>query len=151
MFCYQRNGFCCCIKRSVLHLGLWVHKRFLCITYRRCMTASATPYAKDFLSPNFGYRDRCFVIPFMMIFLMECSTTPILVKGPVGFIRKISIVGFPRIILFGLKWFVEDGVPGPQLFRVGQKLRPFLYHPPVNLSWVTIRELLQLHHFFQTS
>src|SRR6218665_2088081 len=40
------------------------------------MTASATPYAKDFLSPIVGYRDRCFVIPFMMIFLMECSTTP---------------------------------------------------------------------------
>src|SRR6218665_3156845 len=72
------------IKRSVLRLGLWVHKRFLSITYRRCMTASATPYAKDFLSPIFGYRDRCFVIPFMMIFLLECSTTPILVKGPVG-------------------------------------------------------------------
>src|SRR6218665_73314 len=72
MFCYQRNGLCSRIKRSVLHLGLWVHKRFLSITYRRCMTASATPYAKDFLSPIFGYRDRCFVIPFMMIFLMEC-------------------------------------------------------------------------------
>src|SRR6218665_3649911 len=92
MFGYQRNGLCGRIKRSVLHLGLWVHKRFLCITYRRCMTASATPYAKDFLSPIFGYRDRCFVIviPLMMIFLMECSTTPILVKGLVGFIRKIS-------------------------------------------------------------
>src|SRR6218665_2348552 len=51
--------------------------------YRRGMTASATAYAMDFLSPIFGYRDRCFVIviPFMMIFLMECSTTPILVKG----------------------------------------------------------------------
>src|SRR6218665_2979779 len=29
--------------------------------------------------------------------------------------------------------------------------RPLLYHPSVNLSWKTIRELLQLHHFFQTS
>src|SRR6218665_690745 len=67
MFGYQRNGLCCRIKRSVLRLGLLVHKRFLSITYRRCMTASATPYAKDFLSPIFGYRDRCFVIPFMMI------------------------------------------------------------------------------------
>src|SRR6218665_964679 len=121
------------------------------LAYRRCMTASATPYAKDFLSPIFGYRDRCFVIPFMMIFLMECSTTPIPVKGLVGFIRKISIVGFPRIILFGMKWFVENGVLVRQLFRVDQKLRPFLYHPSVNLSWETIRELLQLHHFFQTS
>src|SRR6218665_1999443 len=109
--------------------GLWVHKRFPSITYRRCMTASATPYAKDFLSPIFGYWDRCFVIPFMMIFLMECSTTPILVKGLVGFIRKISIVGFPRIILFGMKWFVENGVLVRQLCRIDQKLRPFLYHP----------------------
>ena len=25
-------------------------------------------------------------------------------------IRKISIVGFPRIILFGVKWLVENGV-----------------------------------------
>src|SRR6218665_2422191 len=97
MFCYQRNGFCCCIKRSVLHLGLWVHKRFLSITYRRCMTASATPYAKDFLSPNFGYRDRCFVIPFMMIFLMECSTTPILVKGLVGFLKIIRTTNFEQL------------------------------------------------------
>src|SRR6218665_3642198 len=115
----------------VLHLGLWVHKRFLCITYRRCMTASATPYAKDFLSPIFGYEDRCFVIviPFMMIFLMECSTTPILVNGLVGFMQKISIVGFPRIILFGVKWLVENGVLVRQLCRVDQKLRPFLYHP----------------------
>src|SRR6218665_3501151 len=90
MFGYQRNGLCCRIKRSVLRLGLWVHKRFLSITYRRCMTASATAYAKDFLSPIFGYRDRCFVIviPFMMIFLMECSTTPILFKGLVGFYPK---------------------------------------------------------------
>src|SRR6218665_2328965 len=75
---------------------------------------------KGLLEPNFGYRDRCFVIviPFMMIFLMECSTTPILVKGLVGFIRKISIVGFPRIILFGVKWFVENGVLVRQLCRV---------------------------------
>src|SRR6218665_662696 len=64
------------------------------------------------LSPIFGYRDRCFVIviTFMMIFLMECSTTPILVKGLIGFIRTISIVGFPRIILFGVKWLVVNGV-----------------------------------------
>src|SRR6218665_849522 len=153
MFGYQRNGLCCRIKRSVLRLGLWVHKPFLSITYRRCMTASATPYAKDFLSPISGYRDRCFVIviPLMMIFLMECSTTPILVKGLVGFIRKISIVGFPRIILFGVKWFVDNGVLVRQLCRVDQKLRPFLYHPSVNFSWETIRELLQLHHFFQTN
>src|SRR6218665_810944 len=151
MFGYQRNGLCSRIKRSVLHLGLWVHKRFLSITYRRCMTASATPYAKDFLSPIFGYRDRCFmiVIPFMMIFLMECSTTPILVKGLVGFIRKISIVGFPRIILFGGKWLVENGVLVRQLCRVDPKFRPFLYHPSMNFSLETIRELLQLHHFFQ--
>src|SRR6218665_4011408 len=153
MFGYQRNGLCSYIKRSVLRLGLWVHKRFLSITYRRCMTASATPYAKDFRSPIFGYRDRCFVIviPVIMIFLMECYTTPILVKGLVRFIRKISIVGFPRIILFGVKWFVENGVLVRQLCRVDQKLRPFLYHPSVNLSWETIRELLQLHHFFQTN
>src|SRR6218665_3788552 len=72
-------------------------------------------------------------------------------EGLVGFIRKISIVGFPRIILFGMKWFVENGVLIRQLCRVDQKLRPLLYHPPVNLSWKTIRELLQLHHFFQTS
>src|SRR6218665_1542401 len=76
---------------------------------------------------------------------------PILVKGLVGFIRKISIVGFPRIILFGMKWFVENGVLVRQLCRVDQKLRPLLSHPSVNLSWETIRELLQLHHFFQTS
>src|SRR6218665_1919686 len=151
MFGYQRNGLCSYIKRSVLRLGLRVQKRFPSIAYRRCMTASATPYAKDFLSPIFGYRDRCFVIPFMMIFLIECSTTPILVKGLVGFIRKISIVGFPRIILFGVKWFAENGVLVRQLCRVDQKLWPFLYHPSVNLSWETIRELLQLHHFFQTS
>src|SRR6218665_3203273 len=151
MFGYQRNGLCCHIKRGVLRMGLWVHKRFLSITYRRCMTASATPYAKNFLSPIFGYRDRCFVIPFMMIFLMECSTTPILVKGPLGFIRKISIVGFPRIILFGMKWFVENGVLVRQLSRVDQKLRPLLYHPSVNFSWDTIRELLQLHHFLQSN
>src|SRR6218665_2478169 len=150
MFGYQRNRLCSNIKRSVLRLGLWVHKRFPSIAYRRCMTASATPYAKDFLSPIFGYRDRCFVIPFM-IFLMECSTTPILVKGLVGFIRTISIVGFPRIILFGMKWFVENGVLVRQLCRVDQKFRPFLYHPSVNLSWETIRELLQLLHFFQPS
>src|SRR6218665_3549813 len=153
VFCYQSNGFRCRIKYSVLHLGLWVHKRFLCITYRRCMTASATPYAKDFLSPIFGYRDRRFVIviSLMMIFLMECSTTPILVKGLLGFIRIISIVGFPRIILFGVKWLVENGGLVPSLCGVNQKLRPFLYHPSVNLSWETIRELLQLHHFFQSN
>src|SRR6218665_977461 len=153
MFGYQRNGFCCGVKRSVLRLGLWVHKQFLSITCRRCMTASATPYAKDFLSPIFGYRDCCFVIviSLMMIFLMECSTTPILVKGLLRFIRKISIVGFPRIILFGVKWLVENGVLVRQLFCVNQKLRPFLYHPSVNFSWETIRELLQLHHFFQSS
>src|SRR6218665_2814157 len=112
VFCYQSNGLCCHIKRSVLRLGLWVHKRFLCITYRRCMTASATPYAKDFLNPIFGYRDLCFVIviSLMMIFLMECSTTPILVKGLVGFIRKISIVGFQSILLFGVKRLVETSV-----------------------------------------
>src|SRR6218665_2647897 len=99
------------MKCSVLHLGLGVHNRFLCITYRRCMTASATPYAKDLWSPILGYRDRCFVIviPLMMTFLMECSTTPILIKGFLGFIRIISI-GFPRIILFGVKWLVENGV-----------------------------------------
>src|SRR6218665_1068747 len=153
MFGYQRNGLCGRIKRSVLHLGLWVYKRFLSITYRRCMTASATPFAKDFLSPIFGYRDRCFVIviPFMIIFLMECSTTPILVKGLVGFIRKISIVGFRRIILFGVKWLVENGVLVRQLFRFDQKLRPFLFHPSMNLRWKTIRELLQLHLLFQTN
>src|SRR6218665_89071 len=78
MFGYQRNCFRCGVKRSVLRLGLWVHKRFFSITCRRCMTASATPYAKDFVSVIFGYRDRCFVIPFMMISLMECSTTPFL-------------------------------------------------------------------------
>ena len=82
------------------------------------MTASATSYAKDFLSPIFGYRDSCFVIPLMMISLMECSTTPILVKGLIGFIRKISIVGFPRIILFGVKWFVQNGALVRQLSRV---------------------------------
>src|SRR6218665_1390056 len=153
MFGYQRNRLCCRIKRSVLRLGLWVHIRFLCITYRRFMTASATPYAKDFLSPIFGCRDRCFVIviPFMTIFLMECSTTPILVKGLVGFIPKISLVGFSIMFLFCRKWFVEAGVLFRQLCRVDQKLRPFLSHPSVNFSWETIRELLQLHHFFQTS
>src|SRR6218665_2538470 len=79
--CYQSNNFRRRIKCSALHLGLGVHKRFLCITYRRCMTASATSYAKDFWSPILGYRDRCFVIviPLMMIFLMECSTTPSLI------------------------------------------------------------------------
>src|SRR6218665_3703112 len=60
MFCYQSNCFRRRIKCSVLHLCLGVHNRFLCITYRRCMTASATPYAKDFWSPILGYRDRCF-------------------------------------------------------------------------------------------
>src|SRR6218665_1775168 len=65
------------------------------------------------------------------------------------FYPKNFIVGFPRIILFGMKWFVENGVLVRQLCRVDQKLRPLLYHPSVNLSWETIRELLQLHHFFQ--
>src|SRR6218665_528745 len=67
---------------------------------------------KGLLEPKFGYRDRCFVIviPLMMIFLMECSTTAIIMKGFFGFIRIISIVGFPRIILFGVKWLVENGV-----------------------------------------
>src|SRR6218665_3831785 len=112
MFCYQSNKFRRRIKCSVLHLGLGVHKRFLCITYRRCMTASATPYAKDFWSPILDYRDCCFVtaIFLMMIFLMECSTTPILIKGFLRFIRIIPIIGFPRIILFGVKWFVDNGV-----------------------------------------
>src|SRR6218665_2057488 len=50
-----------------------------------------------------------------------------------------------------MKWFVENGVLVRQLCRVDQKLRPFLYHPSVNLSSETIRELLQLHHFFQTN
>src|SRR6218665_2405005 len=112
VFCYQNNCFWRRNICSVLHLGLWVHKRFLCITYRRCMTASETPYAKDFWSPILGYRDRCFVIviPLMMIFLVECSTTAILMKEFFGFIRIISIVGFPRIILFGVKWLLENGV-----------------------------------------
>src|SRR6218665_3636114 len=111
VFCYQSKCFRRRFKCSVLHLGLWVHKRFLCITYRRCMTASATPYAKDFWSPITGYRDRCFVIviPLMMIFL-EFYTAAILLKGFFGFIRIISIDGFPRIILFGVKWLVENGV-----------------------------------------
>src|SRR6218665_1741768 len=67
---------------------------------------------KGLLEPSFGYRDRCFVIviPLMMIFQMECSTTAILMKGFFRFIRIISIVGFPRIILFGVKWLVENGV-----------------------------------------
>src|SRR6218665_1510215 len=112
VFCYQSNCFRRRIKCSVLHLGLGVHKRLLCITYRRCMTASATPYAMDFWSPILSYRDRCFVIviPLMMIFLMECSTTPILMKGFLGFIQIISFILFPRIILFGVKWLVENGV-----------------------------------------
>src|SRR6218665_1071640 len=79
---------------------------------------------KGLLEPNFcGYRDRCFVIviSLMMIFRMECSTTPILVKGLIGFIRKISIVGFPRIILFGVKWLFENGPPPPHPFPTHQK------------------------------
>src|SRR6218665_3181040 len=112
MFGYQRNCMRSRFKCSVLHLGLWVHKRFSCIAYRRCMTASATPYAKNFWSPIFGDWDPCFVIviPLMMIFLVECSTTAILMKEFFGFIRIISIVGFPRIILFGVKWLLENGV-----------------------------------------
>src|SRR6218665_345148 len=91
---YQSNSLRYRIKRSGLHLSLWVQNRFLCITYRRCMTASATPYAKDFWNPILGYRDGCFVIviPLMMIFLMECSTTPILMKSFLVFIRIIPIV-----------------------------------------------------------
>src|SRR6218665_3575779 len=141
MFCYQSNCFRRRIKCSVLHLGLGVHKRFLCITYRRCMTASATPYAKDFWSPILGYRDRCFVIviSLMMIFLMECYTTPILMKGFLELIRIIPITGFPRIILFGVKWLVENGVLVLYLSRPGQKARPFLYHPPLNFSLQKIR------------
>src|SRR6218665_3860327 len=61
-----------------------------------------------------------------------------------GFIRVILIVGFPRIILFGIIWFVENGVLVRQLCRVDQKLRPLLYNPSVDLSWQTIRELFQL-------
>src|SRR6218665_674077 len=76
------------------------------------MTASDTPYAKDLWCPILRYRDRCFLIfiPLMMTFLMGVSTTPILMKCFLGFIRVILIVGFPRIILFGVKWFVENGV-----------------------------------------
>src|SRR6218665_99278 len=112
------------------------------------MTTSATPYAKDLLCPILRYRDRCFliVIPLIMKFLMGVSTTPILMKCFLGFIRVILIVGFPRIILFGAKWFVENGVLVRQLCRVDQKLRSLFYNPPVDLSWQTIRELLQLHH-----
>src|SRR6218665_1260934 len=112
------------------------------------MTASATPYAKDSWCSILRYRDRCLliVIPLMMIVLMGVSTTPILMKCFLGFIRVIFVVGFRRIILFGVKWFVENGVLVRQLCRVDQKLRPLLYNPSVDLSWQTIRELLQLHH-----
>src|SRR6218665_3623436 len=65
---------------------------------------------------------------------------------PKNFDRRIS-----KNYLVRLKWFVENGVLVRQLCRVDQKLRPFLYHPSVNLSLETIREFLQLHHFFQTS
>src|SRR6218665_2311941 len=39
----------------------------------------------------------------------------------------------------------------PPAFPRQPKLRPYLYHPSVNFSWETIRELLQLHHFFQAN
>src|SRR6218665_1106079 len=112
------------------------------------MTASATPYAKDLWCPILRYRDCCFlmVIPLMVILLMGVSTTPILMKGLLGFIRIIVIVGLPRIILFSVKWFVENGVLVRQLSHVDQKLRPLLYNPSVDLSWQTIRELFKLHH-----
>src|SRR6218665_3365431 len=112
MFSYQSHNFWYRIKCSGLQLSLSLRNRFLCITYRRCMTASATPYAKDFWSPILGYRDCCFMIvfPLTMIIVMECSTTQILMKGFIGFIRIIPIIGFSRIILFGVKWFVENGV-----------------------------------------
>src|SRR6218665_2254426 len=81
------------------------------------MTASATPYAKDLWCPIFRYRGCCFliVIPLVMIFLMGVSTTPILMKCFLSLIRVILIVGLPRIILFGVKWFVENGVLVRQL------------------------------------
>src|SRR6218665_3839024 len=112
------------------------------------MTASATPYARNLLCPILRYMDRCFliVIPLMMKFLMGVSTTLILMKCFLGSIRVILIVGLPRIILFGVKWFVENGELVRQLCRVDQKLRPLLYNPSVDLSWQTIRELFQLHH-----
>src|SRR6218665_1588931 len=65
---------------------------------------------------------------------------------PQNFDRRIS-----KNYLVRHEMVVENGVLVRQLCRVDQKLRPFLYHPPVNFSWETIRELLQLHHFFQTS
>src|SRR6218665_2142604 len=101
------------------------------------MTASSTPYAKDLWCPILRYRDCCFliVIPLMMKSLMGVSTTPILMKCFLGFIRArvILFVGLPRIILFGVKWFVEKGELVRQLYRVDQKLRPLLYNPSVDL------------------
>src|SRR6218665_2214579 len=112
------------------------------------MTVLATPYAKDLWCPILRYRDCCFmmIIPLMMKFLMGVSTTPIPIKFFLGFIRVILIVVLSTIILFGVKWFVENGVLVRQLSRVDQTLRPLLYNPPVDLSWQAIRELLQLHH-----
>src|SRR6218665_429228 len=67
---------------------------------------------KEPLVPNFRYRDCCFLvgIPLMVIFLMGVSTTPNLMKAPIGFICVILIVGLPRMILFRVEWFVENGV-----------------------------------------
>src|SRR6218665_2424210 len=53
MFCYQRNGFGCRIKCSVLHLGLWVHKRFLCITIPTLYDRLGHTLFKGLLEPNF--------------------------------------------------------------------------------------------------
>src|SRR6218665_3069038 len=71
------------------------------------------------------YRERCFLIvtPLMMILLMGISHTPIIMKCFLGFICVVFIVGFPRIVLFGMKWFVGNGVLVRQLCRVDQKLR----------------------------
>src|SRR6218665_1481335 len=89
------------------------------------MTASATPHAKDLWCPIFRYRDCCFLvgIPLVVIFLIGVSTTPILMKAPIGFIRVILMILLPcsslffSLLLFGNEWFVKNGLLVRQLSR----------------------------------
>ena len=140
VFCCQTNNFRNRIKYSGLYLSFLLQVRPSWTTWRRCMAASATPYAKDLWCPIFRYRDCCFliVIPLVMIFLMGVSTTPILMKCFLSLIRVILIVGLPRIILFGVKWFVENGVLVRQLRPKASatSLQPICVSQLADNSWI---------------
>src|SRR6218665_3198726 len=60
MFGYQRNGLCCRIKRSVLRLGLWVHKRFLSITIPTLYDRLGHTLCKGHPEPNFWLQGPLF-------------------------------------------------------------------------------------------